>query len=192
MSIKTKLTKKVGIGRFALPVWAVGLAGMAVVAATGQAVGPVLAGNVTGTANVTAQQSVVISSPNSDNQITGDGNGVVVVNDNGTSFTAAMEQHVGDTQVLHLRIANNSNASANAVLQLNVPAALDVSVGTSNPGSDELTEAMLSTSHDKTQQSFLLKVSSGNTETLDVTVSSKDDAAPGTYTISGGLVQIAG
>lgn len=187
MSIKTKLTKKVGIGRFALPVWAVGLAGVAVVAAAGQAVGPVLAGNVTGTANVTAQQSIVLSTSTAFEGVNSPNKGVVVINDNGTSFTAALEQHIGDRgQKLDLYIQNKSNASANAVLQLNVPSALDIQVD------GGLDEAMLSTNQDKTQQSFLIKEDGNHTGHVDITISSKDDAAPGTYTISGGLVQIAG
>ena len=190
-SIRTTLKKKIEFGRFGLPVWIVGLAGLAVIGAAGQAIGPILAGNVTGTTNVTAQQSVVISSSSSLTNTNGTDKGLVVVNDNGTSFTAALQQHVGDTgSILHLAVRDHSNAAASAVLQVNVPSALDIQVNSS--ATSTLQEAMLSTNSDKTQESWLLKVGAGNTATLDMTIEAKEDAAPGTYSIAGGLVQISG
>ena len=172
--------------------WAVGLAGIAIAAVAGQAIGPVLAGNVTGTANVTAQQSIVAATSSSVTLGNSTNKGLVVVNDEGTSFTAAMEQHVGDQgQVLNLTVKNNSNSAANAVLQLNVPRGIDVKVN--SEATTTLQEALLSTNHAKTQQSWLLHEEAGATSTnLQITIESKDDVAPGTYTISGGLVQIAG
>ncbi len=179
-------SKKISIGRIAMPIWALALAGAAVVAVAGQAVGPVLSGSVSGSAGLTVEQAVVldeggtvgISSLDSTDE------GLGVINDEGTSFTAAVELHVGDTVTISLPVTNKSDASANAVLELMPPAGVDVEVEPSIGVS--LTEAQMS------KNAWLLKVGVSNAETLVITVSPKDDLKPGFYTISGRISQITG
>jgi hypothetical protein len=174
--------KKLSFGRLSMPVWLVAAAGLAVVAAAGQAVGPVLAGSVTGTASVVAQQSVRLGGGSS---VTGaPGDSLVVENDEGTSFTAAIETHVGQTGVkLNLDVKNFSNADASAVLELNVPAGIDVEVDSND---SDLKEAQMGPG------TWLLKIDAGEQGDLEITIEPKDDAKPGFYTITGRIVQISG
>ncbi len=179
-------SKKVSVGRIAMPIWALALAGAAIVAVAGQAVGPVLSGSVSGSAGLTVEQAVVLTEGGTVTISSLDLNdeGLGVVNDEGTSFTAAIELHVGDTVTMALPITNKSDADANAILELSVPAGVDVEVEPST--GTTLKEAQLS------KNDWLLKVDDGNTETLVVTISPKDDLKPGFYTISGRIVQITG
>ncbi len=178
-------SKKIHIGRIAMPLWALVLAGGAVVAAAGQAVGPVLSGSVTGSAGLTVEQSVLLSTSTAISFTGGHGDdNLGVVNDEGTSFTVAIELHVGDTIVMHLPVVNLSDADANAILELLPPAGVDVEIEPST--GTTLKEAQMS------KNAWLLKVDDGNSETLKVTISPKDDLKPGFYTISGHIVQITG
>jgi hypothetical protein len=171
-----------------IPIWLVGLAVLLVAAAAGQAVGPVLSGGVQGSAGLTVEQSVLLSSTASDHSVAyasphGD-DAVVTVNDDGTAFTAAIELHVGDTVDLLLDVDNVSDASANAIIELSVPGGLNVEVE-EDGGASGLAEAQL------TRNSWLATVDSGATGTMNVTISPKDDLRPGFYTVTGRLVQVA-
>ncbi|MDP6513257.1 MAG: hypothetical protein QF878_08735 [SAR202 cluster bacterium] len=188
-NIATKfLGRKFKLGRMSIPVWLVGLAVLLVAAAAGQAVGPVLSGGVQGSAGLTVEQSVLLSSTASDHSVVyasphGD-DAVVTVNDDGTGFTAAIEMHVGDTLDLMLDVDNVSDASANAIIELSVPGGLNVELE-EDGGASGLAEAQL------TRNSWLATVDSGATGTMNVTISPKDDLRPGFYTITGRLVQVA-
>lgn len=182
------LGRKFRLGRMSIPVWLVGLAVLLVAAAAGQAVGPVLSGGVQGSAGLTIEQSVVLSSDPGDHSVkyaAGHGDdAIVTVNDEGTAFTAAIELHVGDTVELMLDVDNVSDALANAILELNVPAGIDVEVE-EDGGSSGIEEAQL------TRTSWLSKIDTGATGTLNITISPKDGLLPGFYTITGRLVQVA-
>ncbi len=177
-------SKKIHLGRIAMPLWALALAGAAVVAAAGQAVGPVLSGSVTGSAGLTVEQSLLLSETASDHSVGSSPiDGLVVVNDEGTSFTAAIELYVGDTVTLNLDLNNVSDAAANGILELNVPAGVDVEL---EPTAGTITEAQMS------KNVWLLRQTSAGTGALEITISPKDDLKPGFYTISGRIVQITG
>ncbi len=188
MRMKKTFTRKMGIGRLALPLWALALTAGAVLAAAGQAVGPVLSGSVSGSAGLTVEQAVVLDEGGAVTFTGVDTNedALGMINDEGTSFSVAMEMHVGGTTIMKLPIENNSDAAANAMLELNVPAGVDVEVEDSNNATTALQEAQM------TKNGWLLYVASGNTETLNITVSPKDDLMPGFYTISGRITQITG
>ncbi|MBI4337087.1 MAG: hypothetical protein HY683_04570 [Chloroflexi bacterium] len=178
------LKHSVRLGRFGLPLWAVALAVVIIGAAAGQAIGPVLAGAVTGTAGVVAEQSIVLHTDTYASSHGGNDDALAVINDEGTSFTAAIEQHMGDTEtVLVLNLSNVSNDGANALLTLNVPAGVDVEVESLDAN---LEEAQM------TANTWLLKEAAGGPHELEITIESKDDAAPGFYTITGSIVQIGG
>ncbi len=182
------MTRKVRLGRIAFPIWALALAGAAVLAAAGQAVGPVLSGSVTGSAGLTVEQAVVLAEGGTIvvDSLDPNDEGLGVINDEGTSFTVAIELHVGDTVIIKLPVVNLSDASANAILELVPPAGVDVEVDTSTEPAGLLLEAQMS------KNAWLLSVGIANAETLNITVSPKDDLKPGFYTLSGRIVQITG
>ncbi len=183
MRLNKTFTKKLRFGRVGLPLWSLALAGAAVVAAAGQAVGPVLSGSVTGSAGLTVEQSLVLSETASEHSVGSSPiEGLVVVNDEGTSFTAAIEMYVGDTVTLNLDLNNVSDAAANGILELSVPAGVDVELDSTGG----ITEAQM------TKNTWLFRQTSGGTGVLEITISPKDDLKPGFYTISGRIVQITG
>ena len=115
--------------------------------------------------------------------VTGADDFVVTANDEGTSFTAAIELHIGDSPILKLDVDNGSDVSGNAVLELTAPAGLDIAVD--ETGSD-IEEAQM------TRTTWLLTVNTGDSDaTLDITLSLKDDMQPGFYSISGRIKQVA-
>jgi len=186
------LKRRVPLWNSCVPVWSAAAAAIVVMGvAAGQAVGPVLAGDVTGTANVTAQQAIVVTNKSTVTLGNPTDKGLVVVSDNGASFTAALEQHIGDGhQRLNLNIKNNSNATSSIVLQLKVPQGIDLAANSANTW--VLKEALLDISSDKTSQTMLLSLAGSTDADLQLSMESKDDAAPGSYTVSGTLVQISG
>ena len=181
--MKKLLKRKIGFGRFAVPMWFAGLSVLIIAATAGQAVGPVLSGGVQGSTGLVVEQSIVLDDTAASHSVTGADDAVVTVNDDGSSFTAAIEMHVGDTGILKPAINNNSDADGNAIMELNVPRGIDVEVEAST--GTTLKEAQL------TRSSWLMVVNSGNSETIDITIESKDDIKPGFYTISGRIVQVA-
>ncbi|MDP6514744.1 MAG: hypothetical protein QF878_16340, partial [SAR202 cluster bacterium] len=58
--LKKVFGKKLSLGRFGVPVWIMGLATLLVVAAAGQAVGPVLSGAIQGSAGLVIEQAVTL------------------------------------------------------------------------------------------------------------------------------------
>jgi hypothetical protein len=99
--------------------------------AAGQAVGPVLAGSVTGSAGLTVEQAITLdtsgllgSNPlvNSD---TGMPENVTTRNDDGIEFTINVEFSVGKQLEVSFNLMNSSDADAAMVLLLNVPTGID-------------------------------------------------------------------
>ena len=177
------LTRNVRVGRVRAPLWTF-IAILALIAAAGQAVGPVLNGGVTGTAGVAIEQAVILDSESgSSTTVTDAEDFVVTTNDEGTAFTAAIEMHIGDAPVLELDVDNISDKTANALLELNVPAGIDLDVEESGTAIDEA---------QRSRNSWLLQVTAGDTsDTLDITISPKDDLQPGFYTLTGRLTQVS-
>ncbi|MBI4337088.1 MAG: hypothetical protein HY683_04575 [Chloroflexi bacterium] len=180
----------VRLGRVGLPVWAVALAVVVMAAAAGQAIGPVLKGAVKGSASVTAEQSIVLAGASTNTH--GSDDGVAVVNDEGTSFTAAIEQHVGDTGVkLRLDVQNVSNEDANAFLKLFTAAGIDAQIDSVDTTKVKEAQAL--------DDTWLLWVKAGSHAELEITIELKDNAAPGfpgffwgSYSIVGAIVQFGG
>ena len=182
-------TKKLSMGRIAIPAWLIGMFALLVIAvAAGQAVGPVLSGSVQGSVGVTAQQGLILNATSSTHAVefaAGHADdALITVSDEGAAFTAAIEMHIGDTATIKLDIDNSSDASTNAVLELNVPRGIDADVEEDSDASG-ISEARL------TRGSWLMKINSGATGHLNVALSPKDDLAPGFYTVTGRLVQVA-
>ncbi len=176
-------SKKLHFGRIVLPLWALALAGIAVVGAAGQAVGPMLSGSVAGSAGFTVEQVIALDTTSSI-AIGGHGDDDLgVMNDEGTSFTAAIELQVGDIVTMTIPVVNVSDADANAVLEILPPPGVDVEVGDTSFNLDELKMAA---------HTWLLFVDKDNSDDLVITISPKDDLKPGVYTISGRIVQITG
>ena len=191
------LGRKVRLGRFGLPVWTMALAIMAIAAVAGQAVGPVLSGEVTGKAGVVVSQTVVLKAAPAD--ATGadltfasyQGNIVAPAaddsvgtrNDEGTEFTFALETQVGQLSIFTLVLDNTSGATANFILELNAPAALDIDAD----GKDDASVAQLS----KNTWLGTMTVTTDTTPDIQIAIESKDDAAPGFYTITGKIIQVA-
>ena len=187
------LRHKFKIGRMSILVWLKGLTVLMVVAAAGQAVGPVQSGGIQGFDGLTIEQSVVLSSTSADHGVFDSAGGggsphddaIVTVNDEGTAFTASIELHVGDTEYLVLDLDNVSDVQANAIMELNVPAGIDFEVDDLD---GDISEAQLN------RKSWLMKldtVSLGSSGDLEIAFSPKDDLRPGFYTITGRIVQVA-
>ena len=197
------MSRKVRLGRLAMPLWAMALAVLLVAAAAGQAVGPVLAGSVQGNTALTAGQALRLSPNSAGNVVTGADQFVITTNDEGTAFTAAIETKVGQRQVLGLdldntpqnqsgQVASSGTGVINGILELSVPAGIDVEVR----GSDQIVAcgnpyclAHLS------KNSWLFRLKTGGSQSLGsdilITIESKDDAAPGFYTIGGRIIQVS-
>ena len=193
-NIATKtLGHKFKIGRMSIPVWLKSLTVLIVAAAAGQAVGPVLSGGIQGSTGLTIEQTVVLSSTSVDHGVfdsTGGGgsphdDAIVTVNDEGTAFTAAIELRVGDTEYLVLDLDNVSDVQANTIMELNVPAGIDVEVDDLD---GDISEAQLN------RKSWLMKLDTASLRSsrdLEVAILQKDDLRPGFYTITGRIVQVA-
>lgn len=131
--MKKVLGRKVGRGRFMLPVWTLAIAVAIIAAAAGQAVGPVLAGSLTGTVSVVVEQSITLDTdyPIGDNptvSTSGTADSVATRNDEGTHFTLAAELHQGEEVTLDLFLQNDSGEDSASILELNVPAGLDIEI----------------------------------------------------------------
>jgi len=126
---------KIRLGRLGVPVWMIGLIGLLIAAVAGQAVGPVLSGSIQGSAGLVVEQSQLLSSTSSDHSVVytegHSDDALVTVNDEGATFTAAIEMHTGDNVTLKLEINNVSDAPANAIMELNAPRGIDVELESS-------------------------------------------------------------
>lgn len=191
-AVRRVVATRLRVGRLALPAWLAAAAVLAIAAAAGQAVGPILAGSVTGTAGVTGEQALVLSLSSTTVSGHAGDDRVMVVNDEGTSFTAAIEMHVGDigypgnseSAAILLGLQNTANAVVSAILELSIPAGLDIEVEPSSGSNVE--EAQLN------KGTWLLRVPTSASGTVNIYIEPKDDAKPGFYTITGRVVQISG
>ena len=202
-TIKRSLGRKVRLGRLAMPLWAMALAVLVVAGAAGQAVGPVLAGSVQGNIALTAQQALRLN-PNSDgNVVTGADQFVITTNDEGTAFTAAIETKVGQNQILKLDLDNTpinqsgqvdgvGDGKINGILELSVPAGIDVAVRGASYIAACGTGKCLS---QLSKNSWLFRLKTGGIQETQpdilITIEPKDDAAPGFYTIGGRIIQVS-
>lgn len=188
------LHRKFALGKMRLPAWMLGVfvpaamlvAGIGVtLVSSGQAVGPVLSGSVSGTAGVTAQQALVL---NTCSIISHGGvdDALCDIGSQGASFTAAIEMHQNDKAIVLLGITDTSQADVNGTLELSVPTGFDVEVEDSDNASAKLKEAQMNKS------TWLLFVGTANTETLNVTLRARPDLAPGFYTISARIAASVG
>ncbi|MBI4311054.1 MAG: hypothetical protein HY681_04655 [Chloroflexi bacterium] len=166
------------LARFALLIFAVAVAGMVVLAARGQAVGPVLSSSITGTSGVTAQQGLVLDQSSYISNHGGSNDAILTMNDEGTSFTAAVEIYVGESYTMNLAVRNLSSAKANAIMEMNAPRGMDVADGGASVQMGAYT--------------WLFSVNAGGVTNLNLTMSPKDDLKPGFYAISGRISQISG
>ncbi len=108
---------------------------------------------------------------------------LAVLNDEGTHFTAAIEPHVGDTYMLVIHLRNLSDADASALLEVEVPEALDVDAH----GVGAIETGQIS------KRSWLVRIPSTLTEgDLRLTFKVRDNQDPGFYTVSARLKQIEG
>lgn len=184
--MKRALGQQVRVGKLRLRAWIV-LSGAAIVlGVVGQAVGPILAGLVGGSAGVTVSQTVRLTADSSVFANAGANDAQLTINDEGTGFTAALELDVGgEDNLLALNIRNSSGKAVNAVLTLEFPAELEVEME-AEIGAD-VEEAQLN------KKSWLLTLTTdSDDEDLEITIRTKANAAPGFYTIRGRLVQTAG
>jgi len=174
--------RKVRLGRLAVPIWAVALTVLIVGAVAGQAIGPVLTGSVSGTAAVTASQSIVLD-PDAPPAVEGATRALAVVSDDGTACTVAIETHVGQIQTLTLGLKNkNTSGAASAILQISAPAGVlfDVSVDAMSEGIARLSSS-----------SFLFRMDADGAVAIPITIAALGDAAPGTYNIGLSVIQVA-
>ncbi len=181
--MKSFISKKVGFGKVAMPLWSVGLALAITAAAAGQAVGPILSGSVSGEVGATVSQSIIVDTTlplNSRVTVSGDVDNVAVSNDEGTHFTVAYETYVGDTVEITVNLDNLSDADASAKLVLDIPSGVAVELDSAV----DIEEPQLS------RNTWLLSV--GDDGTIVLTVEPKDDFKPGVFQISGRLTQIEG
>ena len=188
--MKNLLASKIRLGRVSVPVWTSVLALAVTGLAAGQAVGPVLTGSVTGSVGLTVEQAITMDTDRGVNglNVSGADDSVSTVNDEGTEFTVAVELNVGQRILIDGFVRNDSGADGAVMLELNVPAGIDVEL---DELGDDMGEAQL------TRSSWLLLVDdvAGTVDDDDgfrLTVEPKDDLKPGFYTITGRLVQISG
>ena len=182
------ISKKLRIMRVSFPAWVLGVALLVVAAAAGQAVGPALSSGIQDSAGLVIEQSVVLGPSGFSLGASSDNDGIFTTNDEGTGFKAALKPHVGEAIVVGLDLGNLSYAPANALLSLSVPSGIDVEV-TSDPLGDDIKEAQL------LAREWLVTVTSlaraVPDDSLDITISPKDDLKPGFSTITGRIVQVA-
>ena len=119
MRLRKFLGHKVGKGKFALPLWTVGLAAMAIAAVAGQAVGPVLSGSVSGSVGVVVEQTLRLDVDSSSIIEDDDDDAddfAATVNDEGTGFTVAVETDIGQIQTVNFELMNDSDQDVNGIL----------------------------------------------------------------------------
>ncbi len=196
--MKNVFGRKLHVGRLGVPLWSIAVAGLAIAAVAGQAVGPVLTGSVSGSAGVVVSQTVVLSAAPTNEAanaafafkggtvaITAADDFAATVNDEGTLFSVALETQVGQNQVVNLALDNLSGKTANFILELSVPAGIDVEVDGVSQASN------LARLNRNTWLGTVTAAATNTTVDVNILVESKDDAAPSFYTISGRIIQVA-
>ncbi len=208
--LKKVFGKKLSLGRFGVPVWIMGLATLLVVAAAGQAVGPVLSGAIQGSAGLVIEQAVTLDTDvasgsaidfGDNNGTLGETNepsdGVGTRNDDGSQFTIAAELTTGDTIHVNLYLQNGGVSDTSAILELNVPSNIDVEMTTATVSADgsSLTENVVDEGQ-LARNKWLMTVGSeaGTDDDDGITLIIRPERliTPGFYTITGRLFQIEG
>jgi hypothetical protein len=208
--LKKVFGKKLSLGRFGVPVWIMGLATLLVVAAAGQAVGPVLSGAIQGSAGLVIEQAVTLDTDvasgsaidfGDNNGTLGETNepsdGVGTRNDDGSQFTIAAELTAGDTIHVNLYLQNGGVSDTSAILELNVPSNIDVEMTTATVSADgsSLTENVVDEGQ-LARNKWLMTVGSeaGTDDDDGITLIIRPERliTPGFYTITGRLFQIEG
>ncbi|MBI2917530.1 MAG: hypothetical protein HYY01_05995 [Chloroflexi bacterium] len=207
--MKSIFGKKVHLGRMALPVWAIALTLVGVAAVAGQAVGPVLSGSVQGSAGLVVSQTVVlkqtgITVPTSSttHKLKGTDtagladDSAATQNDEGTAFTVALETQVGQASWITLELENKSAKLANFILELNAPAGVDIEADQDqDPATNPFDLAKYLALARLNKNTWLGSMPESGVvnqnSKLNILVESKDDAAPGFYTITGRIIQVA-
>ncbi|MBI4311412.1 MAG: hypothetical protein HY681_06485 [Chloroflexi bacterium] len=186
--------RKLSLGALHLPAWAVGvalpivllaMAAVAMAASSGQAVGPVLSGSITGSAGVTAQQALTVTTCDITTHSASD-DALCAIGAQQTTFTAAIEMHRGDKPVISLGIFNASQVDVNGTIALSVPPGFDVEVEDTDSTNASLREAQMARS------TWLLFVGVANSEKLRITLRPRPDVTPGFYTVSATINEILG
>ena len=206
--IMRHLGRKVGIGRFALPIWSIGLAVAVIGAVAGQVVGPILTGSTSGTITLVVEQAVTLdpdyglgANP-AVTFVVGTGDSATTRDDLSTGFSAAIEMKQGQRVELTLFMQNNtSNGSADAgsdasaMLELHHDASkIDIEVEErTGSGGIQVQEAQMS------PNTWLLVVpadaGSGSAEGdtgFTMTIRPHDDIMPGYYEFTGRIIQTSG
>ncbi|MBI2917531.1 MAG: hypothetical protein HYY01_06000 [Chloroflexi bacterium] len=113
------------------------------------------------------------------------------VNDEGTAFTVALETQAGQISVIGLKLDNQSGKPANAILEVNAPAGVDVAADDSATSSVAGKVTSMARLNKSTWLFALDSASVDDIPDIYIAVESKDDAAPGFYTITGRIIQVA-
>jgi hypothetical protein len=203
------MSKRVKIlGKKALPIWL--LVVVLVACGAGAAAGTVLAGKVTGEVPVAVSQALLTQAPvwKTNTEVDTDKNEDLMtqqlydhvamvampnrsfgaVADDNTAFQAAAEMAVGDWAVFYLPLKNASENELIGLLTLSVPECLEVEayspLGTNVTN---VTRIGLNTWKFKLNKAADYLAA----DTLAIAISVDDTCAPGYYTISGEINQIA-
>jgi hypothetical protein len=210
--LKNTIGKKLTLGRIGVPVWIMGLAVLLMVAAAGQAVGPVLSGAITGSAGLVIEQAVTLDTDIEDGSAIGFGNndsifsetnepsdGVGTRNDDGSQFTIAAELTAGDTIHVNIYLQNEGVSDTSAVFELNVPQNIDIELieagvaadgSTISEGENVIQEAQFG------RNRWLLTVGKdagdGDDDGVTLIIRPERLITPGFYTITGRLFQVEG
>jgi hypothetical protein len=188
--------------RSAAPIAVGSIAAAIALAAAGQAVGPVLSSPTAGEIAATVSQAITIDTENLDLServsVWGDvDRWVATTDDEGTHFTVAYENNVGDIAQVNLFLLNRSRQDVAAQLLLDVPAGVDVHVtGSAGGKAPSFHKAQMGAN------TWLMTVDahaagadtgpSGTGNRLSIRLRVQDDAHPGFYRIHGTLRQFEG
>ncbi len=184
-NMKRTMFGKIRMGRLGLPIWALALTIVAMVAAAGQAVGPVLSGQINGTAGLVVGQSIVLATEGTTaHDITGEEDGVIVVSDDGTGFTAAVEAFRGQTVSIKLDLHNKGDQDSAALITIIAPRGVDIDADEVTGEPDGVEVAKMS------RNTWLMTVPAGEDEG-DADVQIDLTGEPGFFTIQASIVQIA-
>lgn len=210
-SVFTRMRNRLG-RRFVAPV-PVALALVLLVVAAGQAVGPILSGGVTGTAGLVVSQAITLDVDHdlgSNPVVGGASDAVTTRNDEGTSFTAAVELTIGQPVAICVMLENSSERDASASLVIDAPAGVDIEVEEFSGSAAEecyvdedewlgqlgdnqyLDEGQLS----RRTWTLIVEKEAGNPgasfDGLRLLIEPTDTIKPGFYTIAGRIIQTGG
>jgi hypothetical protein len=182
------------------------------VAAAGQAVGPVLSGAIQGSAGLVIEQAVTLDTDietgstidfGNNNGTLGEANepsdGVGTRNDDGSQFTIAAELTAGDTIEVNIYMQNEGVSDTSAVFELNVPQNIDVELIEASVGADSTSIGSGENVVNEAQfgrNKWLLTVGAeageGDDDGVTLIIRPERLITPGFYTITGRLFQVEG